>query len=606
MGEVAMACFDGVLADPVFWGVTGLSLIAACVVLWIVNFQRFHGKLFYALTFAAMIWTLMMVGSEAAANSSSCKFQWAILAWLGNALVPVAWCFFIFAYVDNASWLNRRWTYAALVVVPVAVFAFAATNHWHHLVYTEATIIPRDSGSIVYVHGPGFFAIIATLYIFVLATLTCLVRAFARAKRSSWALLSMLVAITITPLAANAAYVGFGFTVFGLDPTAFMFTLGILAFTWLLVTNKTMDMASVGRSILFDTMSEPVILVDTHKNVALKNAAAQRSKLLDQPDLIANVILTTIEGSNTKEDPEQLCVGQRVYEPRVQEIDNPLDPAGAALGWSLTFVDITDRIATSSALREALERADEANRAKDVFISTVSHELRTPLTSLRGGLVLALSGRVGDIPDNVRQLLSIAERNSSRLSRLVDNILLAQKIDINALTLERTQVDLARLLEESFDENRVFASERDVQLVTKQTAQSAQVLGDAFAIRQIVDNLISNAIKFSKKNDVIEGSIAVSEGRVRLSIKDTGQGIPEGLEAQVFGRFEQIKNSGQSATQGSGLGLHISKLLADQMSGDLFYESKVNVGTTFHIEFDLTHQQANEPEQIDAKTTLAL
>ena len=181
-----MTCFDGVLADPVFLGVAGVSVFTALVTLWMVKFQKFAGKLFYALTFVAVTWTLMMVGSEAATRASSCKFQFAILAWLGNALLPVGWCFFVFAYVDRASWLKKRWTYTVLMVVPIAVFAFAATNYSHHLVYSEATIIPLDQGSIDYVHGPGFFTIVAILYTFVLATLACLVRAFVRAKRAAW------------------------------------------------------------------------------------------------------------------------------------------------------------------------------------------------------------------------------------------------------------------------------------------------------------------------------------------------------------------------------------------------------------------------------------
>ncbi len=589
-----MTCLEGILTDPIFWSVAGISALAAFVMIWMLKFQHFQGKGYFALTYVAMIWTLMMVGSEGAASTYSCQLQWATMAWLGNALVPVAWCFFVFKYVDDASWLNKRWVRAALMVVPLAAFALAATNHWHELVYTDASIIPVGKDNIDYAHGPGFFAIIATLYVFVLATLMCLMRALARAKRAAWPLLAMLTVITLTPLIANVSYIGFGFTIFGLDPTSFMFTAGIFAFTRLLVTNKTMDMASVGRSILFNTMSEPVILMDKHQNVVLMNDAAERSNLLDHPDLLSSVVNSTINGLSAPEEFPQLCVGQRVYEPRIQEIDSPLNPSGAALGWSLTFVDVTDRIAITSALEEALEHADAANRAKDEFISTVSHELRTPLTSLKGGLALALSGRMGDISDSARAPLLIAQRNGIRLSRLVDNILLAQKIDINALSLEHCPVDLGTLLEESFEENRIFASERGVQLATEISDQSAFVLGDAFAIRQIVDNMISNAIKFSNEKDVIKGALTVFDGRVRLSIKDKGRGIPEGMEAQIFGRFEQLKGSGQNSTQGSGLGLHISKQLARQMSGDLFYESKVGVGTTFHMEFQLKDQVADE------------
>ncbi len=594
-----MLCFEGVFADPVFWGVSAVSAIAACVMIWMVKFQSFQGKTFYALTFVAMIWTLIMVGLESASSTFSCQIRWATLAWLGNSLVPIAWCFFVFAYVENASWLKKRRTSAALIVIPIAIFAFAATNQWHNLVYTSGSIIPQGEERINYDHGAGFYVIILTLYSFVFSALVCLARAFKRAKRCAWPLLTMFAVITATPLTANAAYVGLGFTVAGLDPTAFMFTVGILAFTWLLVTSKTMDMASVGQSILFNTMSEPVVLIDRHRNIVLMNTAAKRSALLGEAECILTQVLENIDRWNTSEDVGHFTVGKRSYEPRIQEIESPLDPSEAILGWSVTFVDITDRLALFSALEEALEKADHANRAKDDFISVVSHELRTPLTSLKGGLDLALSGSLGELSGGIRSSLEIAHRNGVRLSRLVDNILLAQKIDIDALSLDRQPVDLKKLLNESFEENKMFASKRRLELVDKCSDQAAFVMGDAFAIRQIVDNLVSNAIKFSEETGVVEGVISCSEiGRVKLSIRDTGQGIPDGMEKVVFGRFEQVKDSGQSPIKGSGLGLHISEKLAKQLSGRLYYESQLGVGTTFHLEFPTADPHALKPAQM--------
>ncbi|MBB4174918.1 histidine kinase N-terminal 7TM domain-containing protein [Sulfitobacter noctilucicola] len=590
-----LTCFDGLVAEAALWMVIGVSGIAALVLFWMMKFQKFQGKSYYSLTFIAMIWTLLMIGLEAASRTFSCQLQWATLAWLGNGLVPVAWCFFVFSYVGNTT-LNKRGVRAVLVVIPTAIFLFAATNQWHNLVYTDASVIPAGVDDIKYVHGPGFYGIIATLYAFVVATLYCLAKAFTRAKRTSWPLLTMLIIITTTPLTANAAYVFLGFTVFGLDPTAFMFTLGILTFTWMLVANRTMDMAFVGQSMLFNAMSEPVILVDRHRNITLMNTAAKSSGLHQGAIPALDDIIENINELDRSENTAQLSVNQRVFEPRIRAIESPLDPMGAAMGWSITFVDITDRIASSAALEEALKRADDANKAKDEFISVVSHELRTPLTSLTGGLTLALSGRLGDVPKPIRTLLSIAHRNGGRLSRLVDNILLAQKIDIDALTLESKSVNLGHLLEESFEENKMFATERGVRLYLG-TIMPAVIIGDAFAIRQIIDNLISNAIKFSDENGTVEGVLTTSDDRIRLSITNAGRGIPDGMERQVFGRFEQVRDSGQSSTQGSGLGLHISKKLANQMSGDIFYESQMGVGTTFHVEFQSVAQQANGPAQ---------
>ncbi|MBU2867752.1 sensor histidine kinase [Pacificibacter marinus] len=583
-----MSCFEGVSANPVFWFVSAISAIAAFVLLWVIKYQNFKGKVFYALTFIAMIWTLIMVGLEVVSDNFACQMLWATMAWLGNALLPVAWCFFVFAYVDNAAWLKTRAAGATLAVVPISAFALAATNQWHHLVYTDASAISLENGSINYIHGHGFYVIIASLYTFVFAALLCLARAFTRAKQSAWPLLSVFIVITLTPLTANAGYVVFDLTVFGLDPTAFMFTLGILAFTWILVRNKTMDMAFVGQSGLANAMSEPVIMIDRNNKIFRINKAAKDNYFIQNSTHFVNELRANIENINLRETLSNLNTGSRIYEPRIQEIESPLDPSRAILGWSITFVDVTENIAIRGALEEALQRADEASRAKDEFISVVSHELRTPLTSLIGGLKLARSGKLGETTASIQSMLDIAHRNSIRLSRLVDNILLAQKIDINALVLEHEPVDLGQILKESFKENQMFAAEQGVQFALDQIDNGPTITGDAFAIRQVIDNLISNAIKFSNDHGTVTGGLTTLNGQARLSITNSGQGIPKGMESQIFGRFEQVKNSNQHSTQGSGLGLHISKKLVNQMAGDIFYQSEEDQVTTFYVTFPLT------------------
>ena len=105
-----------------------------------------------------------------------------------------------------------------------------------------------------------------------------------------------------------------------------------------------------------------------------------------------------------------------------------------------------------------------------------------------------------------------------------------------------------------------------------------------------MDYLLSNAIKFSHENGTVEGALQMTNRKLRLAIKDTGHGIPEGMEDSVFGRFGQVANQSQHSTQGSGLGLHISKRLACQMRGDLTYESALGVGTNFHLEFTAMEQ----------------
>jgi hypothetical protein len=158
-----ITCLDGLVALPALWMAIGVSAIAAPVLFWRMKFQKFEGKSYYSLTFVAMIWTLLMIGLEAASPTFACQLQWATLAWLGNGLVPVAWCFFVFAYIDNAAWLKTRRVGMSLVVVPIAIFLFAATNEWHNLVYTDASIIPPGEDYIKesLINGAGFAEIAA-------------------------------------------------------------------------------------------------------------------------------------------------------------------------------------------------------------------------------------------------------------------------------------------------------------------------------------------------------------------------------------------------------------------------------------------------------------
>lgn len=582
------------MGSPAFLGASIISVLAALVLLWILKFQNFDGKLDYAISFTAMIWSLMMVGYEAASSDFHCQMQWATAAWLGNGLLPVAWCYFVCAYVSNAACVKRPIVRAALLFMPLGIYLFVYTNPLHHLVYKDTTAIPLGANYIDYVHGPGFYVIIAALYFFVFATIVFLLRAFTRSRRTAWPLLSMLLIVTVSPLISNTAYVLFGFTLFGLDPTAFMFSISLVPFTWILATNKTMDMAFVGRSVLADTMSEPVIMIDRHRKIVLRNKAAKASEFRLASAQAVDALIDSLGKFGPDENVAQMNIGDRIYEPRIRVLESPLNPSEIILGWSVTFVDITDRIAANSALQEALQRADDANRAKDEFISVVSHELRTPLTSLVGGVALARSGRIGEVSARLYSVLNIAHRNGIRLTRLVDNILLAQKIDIDALTLESERVEITALLEESFNENAMFAKERSIQLVLEDAVRRATIIGDAFAIRQIIDNLVSNAIKFSTEGGIITGALDMSNGEAKLSITNAGQGIPDGMEHHVFGRFEQVANSNQHSTQGSGLGLHISKKLANKMSGDVFYESVLGSSTTFYVTFPVAPQAEAE------------
>ncbi|WP_417275692.1 histidine kinase N-terminal 7TM domain-containing protein, partial [Celeribacter halophilus] len=295
---------EGVPANPIFWSVCGVCAIAALGLFTTLKLQKFNGKFYYAHTFGALIWTLLSVGLNLHPQISTVSSNGPF--WHGRAM---QWCQSRGVSLSLPMSImppgSKRIVFAALTLIPLAILAFAATNPWHKLVYTDATRILPGEDHIHYVHGPGFYVIVSILYAFVVPTLWCLAKAFKRAKRTAWPLLITLLLITITPLTANASYVILGFTIFGLDPTSFMFTLGIIIFTWMLLTNKTMDMAFVGQSALFNTMTEPVIMIDRFQNIMQMNAAAKQSGLHQKSGSTLTEILANIKDMTPSGSPDQ-------------------------------------------------------------------------------------------------------------------------------------------------------------------------------------------------------------------------------------------------------------------------------------------------------------
>lgn len=250
----------------------------------------------------------------------------------------------------------------------------------------------------------------------------------------------------------------------------------------------------------------------------------------------------------------------------------------------------TERRVIYAAARDITERK-RAEQMKNEFISTVSHELRTPLTSIRGALGLLRGGAAGGLPAAAQPLVDIAEKNCTRLGRLIDDILDIEKIEAGQMSFAREPVSLNELVEESVSQNAAFAEQFDVTLQGAADAQ-VDVLGDRDRLRQVLDNLISNAVKNSPAGERVDVSLQVQGARARLSVRDRGGGIPEPFHPRVFEKFTQADGSTTRAQPGTGLGLAITKALVEEHGGRIEFASDPERGTTFYV--DLPVLEAEE------------
>ena len=236
-------------------------------------------------------------------------------------------------------------------------------------------------------------------------------------------------------------------------------------------------------------------------------------------------------------------------------------------------------------VRDISERR-RIEQLKGEFVSTVSHELRTPLTSIAGSLGLLSGGAAGPLPEKAARLIQIAQSNSQRLVRLINDILDIEKIESGKLRLELAPLDLREIAERSIEGVQGYARELGV-VITLGVSDSAPVRGDADRLIQVVTNLLSNASKFSPAGGVVKVTVDRETRLARLSVVDQGSGIPESFRSRIFSKFAQADGSDTRAKGGTGLGLAIAREIAERHGGRLWFESAEGEGATFHLDLPL-------------------
>lgn len=243
-------------------------------------------------------------------------------------------------------------------------------------------------------------------------------------------------------------------------------------------------------------------------------------------------------------------------------------------------------------LREVTQQR-ELDRLKDDFVATVSHELRTPLTSMMGFLEMIREGEAGQLTDDQKRFLAIVYRSSERLQRLVGDLLFVARLDASGLQLHFADVRLDEIAGEIVESSSALARSREI-LLRSDLGKVPAVLGDRERLVQLVGNLLSNAMKFTPAGGTVDVRTFVDGGNVVLEVADTGIGIPEGEQDRLFQRFFRSSTATEQAIPGTGLGLVISRAIAEAHGGTIGVTSKAGEGTCFRVELPL------EPEEVAA------
>jgi PAS domain S-box-containing protein len=225
----------------------------------------------------------------------------------------------------------------------------------------------------------------------------------------------------------------------------------------------------------------------------------------------------------------------------------------------------------------------ESERFKNEFFALLSHELRTPLTSVVGYLDMVRDEEVGPLNEEQSRFLGIVDRNAHRLMRLVGDLLFSAQIESGRLQLEPQRTRLEAVVQEALDAAQPRASGADVRLVSDLSPVQLRA-GDADRLGQLVDNLVSNAIKFTPSGGTVRVSLREEEDRAVIEVADDGPGIAAGDQERLFDRFFRTAEAQRDAIPGLGLGLSIARAIAEGHGGTLAVESVLGHGATFRVE----------------------
>jgi len=259
-------------------------------------------------------------------------------------------------------------------------------------------------------------------------------------------------------------------------------------------------------------------------------------------------------------------------------------------------IEINAHEQTSSALQVAKEVAEAANEAKSRYLAGLSHELRTPLNVLLG--YAQLLSRDQALPVKQREIVAIVKRNGEHLADLIEGLLEISKIEAGRVNLQRDEFNLKAILQQLVDMFQMQASKKGLKFHYLASPNLPDyVATDKQRLRQILINLISNAIKYTEQGSVTFKVTYRSEV-AHFSVIDTGTGIAKSNHELIFKPFEQIRNAHTQAITGTGLGLTISRSLAELMGGEISLTSSIGQGSTFNLRLMLfkLHKDPKEPE----------
>lgn len=355
------------------------------------------------------------------------------------------------------------------------------------------------------------------------------------------------------------------------------------------VKERTLELEQEKNKLLQVTgnMKGGGILIDKNFKVVFTNEDAFRLlgiPLETENDLIIEKFFEHFAGTPIQQYYKECIEGKtfhigeidghgKVYEIFFHHLRKSAQEGAETVGYFILFFDISDV--------KLLERS------KSELVAVASHQLRTPLTAMRGNVEMLIDESFGTLNKEQHELLDDIDVSTIRLITMVNDMLDITKIERGDLEMTLEEINIKDVIDSVLGDLNVYAKRHEFTINTQGLAEGILISADKVRIRQVFQNLIDNAIKYSSHPGRLDISTSIKDSMVEIAFKDNGIGVPEKEQSKLFDRFYRASNTSKTSSSGSGLGLYIVKSIANQLGGDIRFESVEGEGTTFYVTLPL-------------------
>ena len=273
---------------------------------------------------------------------------------------------------------------------------------------------------------------------------------------------------------------------------------------------------------------------------------------------------------------------------------NPLKENGRTIGVQAITRDVTEQKQAEEKLKKSKRKIELQNiklkkldELKSSFLNVASHELRTPVTPIKGYLQMLLNQKIGSITEEQKKILKIIQRNTNRLDHLIQDILDISRLESDAMRFIPEKTDVKTMVEETVETMQSSADVKNIKINLELKDDIPELTIDKERIKQVIINLLNNAIKFSPDNSSINVKTGREKEHILFEVQDFGRGVPEDKQIKIFETFYQVDSKGDRKFGGVGLGLSISKGIIQAHSGDIWVKSTLDTGSTFRFTLPL-------------------